>query len=159
VGEDRDEVVSDVLHGPVRRRSFGGRVEPDVLIAIAIGGALGTPARYALAQLIHVAKGTFPWATFATNLSGAFVLGAFLTFAIERFPPNRYTRAFFAIGFLGSFTTFSTMAVETVTLYKDGYPVLGIGYLCASIAAGLVSCYLGIVLARLSPFGAASAPR
>ena len=159
MGDDRHEAVSDALHVPVRRRPLGGRAAPDVLVAIAIGGALGTPARYELAQVIHVAKDSFPWATFVTNLTGAFVLGAFLTFVIERFPPNRHVRGFFAIGFLGSFTTFSTMAVETVTLCKDGYAALGIGYLGASIAAGLVSCYLGIVLARLSPFGAQSAPR
>jgi CrcB protein len=159
VSEERTETVSDALHVPVRRRPFGGRARPDVLVAIALGGALGTPARYALAQVIHVARNTFPWATFVTNVTGAFVLGAFLTLVIERFPPNRYARAFFAIGFLGSFTTFSTMAVETVTLCKDGYAVLGIGYLCTSIAAGLASCSLGIVLARLSPFGAESAPR
>lgn len=159
MSDDRAEAVSEGLHVPLRRRPFGGRAEPDVLVAIAIGGALGTPARYEVSQLIHVAKDTFPWATFVTNLSGAFVLGLFLTLAIERFPPDRHVRAFFAIGFLGSFTTFSTMAVETATLVKDHRAVLGVGYLCASIAAGLVTCCLGIVLARVSPPGGDTAPR
>jgi len=158
VSDDRDEAFADALHGRVKRRPFGGRTEPDVLVAIALGGALGTPARYEVSQLIHVAKDTFPWATLVINVSGAFVLGLFLTL-VERFPPTRYLRAFFAIGFLGSFTTFSTMAVDTVLLVKDHQIVLGIGYLCASIAAGLASCYLGIVLARVSPFGAETAPR
>lgn len=159
VSDDRDETVADALHASVRRRSFGGRAQPDVLVAIAVGGALGTLARYGLSRVIHVAKDTFPWATFVTNLGGAFVLGLFLTLVIERFPPTRYLRSFFAIGFLGSFTTFSTMAVETVLLVKDHRAVLGIGYLCASIAAGLACCYLGVVLARVSPLGGDTAPR
>jgi CrcB protein len=159
VSDDRDEALASWLRPPAKRRPFGGRGAPDVLAAIALGGALGTPARYEVSQLIHVAKDTFPWATLVTNLSGAFVLGLFLTLVIERFPPTRYLRAFFAIGFLGSFTTFSTMAVETVTLVKDHRAVVGIGYLCVSIAAGLASCYLGIVLARVSPLGGDTAPR
>ena len=87
-----------------------------MLLAIAIGGALGAPARYGIAQLIPVTPGTFPWATFWTNLSGAFVLGFFLTVVIERFPPTRFVRPFFGIGFLGAYTTFSTLAVETAKL-------------------------------------------
>ena len=96
-----------------------------VLVAIALGGALGAPARYEIAQLIPITPGTFPWATFWTNVSGAFVLGVFLTIVIERFPPTRFVRPFFGIGFLGAYTTFSTLAVETATLVKDGDVALG----------------------------------
>ncbi len=131
--------------------TVASRIPRDVVAVIAIGGALGAPARYEVSQLIHVANDSFPWATLVTNLSGAFVLGLFLTFTFERLPPTRYLRPFFAIGFLGAFTTFSTMAVETVTLAKDGYVVLGVGYLIVSIAAGLVVTYLGIAIARRLP--------
>jgi len=127
------------------------RAEPGVLALIAIGGALGTVSRYEVGQVIHVAKDTFPWPTFVVNVSGAFALGLFLTFAIERFPPARDARAFVAIGFLGSFTTFSTLAVETVTLVKDGHAPLGIGYLLISVTVGVACCALGIRLARLVP--------
>jgi len=129
------------------------RVAPDVLAVIALGGALGAPARYEVAQLVKVGAGGFPWATFLTNLSGAFVLGFFLTVVIERLPPSRYLRPFFAVGFLGSYTTFSTLAVETATLVKDGHVGLGVGYTAASVAAGLAVAYLGIVSARLVPGG------
>ena len=154
MGEDRDETVVDALHVRVRRRPFGGRAEPSVLLVIVIGGGLGTLARYGVSRVIHVSENTFPWATFVTNLAGAFVIGVFLTLLLERFPPTRFVRPFVAIGFLGGFTTFSTMAVETVLLCKDGSPVLGIGYLLASVCFGLIAGYVGVVLARLSPFGA-----
>ena len=127
------------------------RMPRDVVAVIAVGGALGAPARYEVSQLIHVAPDSFPWATFATNLSGAFALGLFLTIVIERLPRARYLRPFFAIGFLGAFTTFSTMAVETVTLVKDGFVLLGAGYLIVSVAVGLGATYCGIVMARLLP--------
>ena len=121
---------------------------PRELVAIALGGALGAPARYAVSQWIHVPKDTFPWATLWTNLTGAFVLGAFLTLVIHRFPSRRYPRPFFAIGFLGAYTTFSTMAVETVMLIKDGHAVIGVGYSCISVVAGLAAAYAGILGGR-----------
>ena len=114
-----------------------------VLIAIAVGGALGAPARYEVAQLIPITPATFPWATFWTNVSGAFVLGVFLTIVIERFPPTRFVRPFFGIGFLGVYTTFSTLTVETATLVKDGDVTLGVGYTLATIVAGLTFAVLG----------------
>ena len=156
--EPEEQVAADVLHVAARRRSFGGRAEFSYLLAIAVGGGLGTLARYGVSRIIQVSQDTFPWATFVTNLTGAFLIGVFLTLLLERFPPMRYPRPFFAIGFLGGFTTFSTLAVETVTLCKDGYPVLGIGYLLATVACGLAACYLGVVLARLSPLRAGTAP-
>jgi CrcB protein len=120
------------------------------LAAIALGGALGALARYGISRWIHVAKDTFPWATFWTNISGAFVLGWFGAVMIQRFRTRRFPRLFFAVGFLGAFTTFSTMAVETVTLVKDGHALLGIGYSCVSVGAGLMVAYAGIVVGRTS---------
>ena len=122
-----------------------------MLLAIAIGGALGAPARYGIAQLLPVTPGSFPWATFWTNVSGAFVLGVFLTIVIERYPPTRFVRPFFGVGFLGAYTTFSTLAVETARLVQDGEVALAVAYTVASIAVGLVVAYLGIALARELP--------
>lgn len=126
----------------------------DVLLAIAVGGALGALARYALSRIIHVAPGSFPWATFVINLTGAFVIGAFLTLVIERFPPSQYVRPFFAIGFLGAYTTFSTLAVETATLAKDHHAPLGITYALVSVTSGLALAYIGIAAGRLLPLRA-----
>jgi fluoride exporter len=138
---------------PRSPRRASGRMRSDVLAAIALGGALGAPARYQVSQLIPVAPDGFPWATFVVNLSGAFVLGVFLTLVIERFPPSEYLRPFFAVGFLGAYTTFSTLAVEAATLVKDRHATLGITYAAVSVTAGLVVAYLGIAIGRVLPFG------
>jgi CrcB protein len=152
--ESRELASTEVPPILFRRWGVARRARPWVLVAIACGGALGAVARFKVAQLIPVPKDGFPWATFWINLSGAFVLGFFLALVVERFPPSRFLRPFFAVGFLGAYTTFSTMAVETVTLIKDGRPVLGVAYIVGSVAAGLVVVYIGIVLARLLPLGA-----
>ncbi len=134
----------------LRRRAASDR-QIGVLVAIAIGGAFGAPLRYEITQLIHVPKDTFPWATFWINLSGAFVLGAFLTVIMERRTAHPFARPLFATGFLGAYTTFSTMAVETVTLMRAGRVAVGLFYLASSMTLGLVAAYAGVRIARLVP--------
>jgi fluoride exporter len=121
---------------------------PLVWVAIAVGGILGTLARYGVSRAIHVAPGSFPWSTFTVNVTGSFVLGALLTLVIERWPPTQYVRPFAAIGFLGSYTTFSTWMVEADVLIKDGYAGIAIAYLAASLVVGLAAVAAGILVAR-----------
>jgi CrcB protein len=117
-------------------------------LAIALGGALGAPARYEVSRLVHVAKDTFPWATFWTNITGSAVLGFVLVLLIERFPPSRYARPFFAVGFLGAYTTMSTFMVETALLVKDGRVAIAAIYVAASMVAGFGAVWLGVALGR-----------
>jgi CrcB protein len=122
--------------------------EPAVLGAIALGGAMGAPVRYGVAQLIHVSPDTFPWATFWTNVSGSFALGVVLAVLLERYPPSHYARAFIATGFLGAYTTYSTFAVETDLLVKDGHAGIALAYVVASVVAGFSAAWVGLWLAR-----------
>jgi len=124
-------------------------VRPGILLAIALGGMLGTPARYAVGRVVHVAPDSFPWSTFLVNISGSLVLGVVLTLIIERWPPSRYLRSFAAIGFLGAYTTFSTYMVETDLLLKDGQPGVALAYVLGSLVVGLAAVYAGIVIGRL----------
>ena len=119
-----------------------------MLAAVAVGGALGAPARYGLAQLVHAGAGTYPWATFWTNVSGSFVLGVVVVVVARRFPSDRYLRPFVATGFLGAYTTYSTFAVETVVLARDGRVALACAYAAASLAAGLAAAAIGIAIGR-----------
>jgi CrcB protein len=123
--------------------------KPAVLGAMALGGALGTAARYGVAQAMHVAPGSFPWPTFWTNLSGSFALGLVLAVLLAHYPPSRFLRPFVAVGFIGAYTTYSTFAVETVLLARDGHTALGLAYAGASLVAGLASAWAGIWSARL----------
>jgi fluoride exporter len=120
-----------------------------VLGAIALGGALGAPARYGVAQLIRVTADGFPWATFWTNVSGSFALGLILALILERFPPSRYARPFIATGFLGAYTTYSTFAVETDLLIKDGHSVTAAAYVVSTLLVGFAAVWFGILLARV----------
>jgi fluoride exporter len=125
--------------------------ERPVMAAVALGGALGAPARYGISLAVHVTPGTFPWGTFWTNVSGSFVLGLVLTFLLERFPPSRFLRPFVATGFLGAFTTYSTFAVETDLLVRNGHVGVAAAYALGSLAAGFTAVWVGIVLARAVP--------
>lgn len=132
--------------GPARTRPSRG--PGGVLAAIAAGGALGAPARYEITRLVHVAKGGFPWATFWTNVSGSLVLGFFLILVIQRFPSSRYLRPFFATGFLGAYTTFSTYMVDADNLVRGHHPAVAGTYVVASAVAGLVAVAVGIAGGR-----------
>ncbi len=109
---------------------------------------MGAPARYELSQLVHVAKDSFPWATFWTNVSGSFALGLVLVLILERFPPTVYLRPFIGTGFLGAYTTYSTFAVEADLLVKDSHPVLAATYMVASLIAGFAAVWAGMTVAR-----------
>ena len=149
-----DGVGADALPGGdlvEPRTSRPRRRELGVLGAVALGGALGAPARYGISQAVHVTPGTFPWGTFWTNVSGSFALGFILTLLLERFPPSRFLRPFVAAGFLGAFTTYSTFAVETDLLVKNGHVGVAAAYVLGSLAAGFMAVWVGIVLARALP--------
>lgn len=128
-----------------------------VLGAIALGGALGAMARYAVAEVVGRDPDRFPWATFGTNVTGAFALGAVLVVLLRRYPPHRYLLPFVATGVLGSFTTFSTFAVETNDLLDHGQAGLAVGYVAATVVAGLLAAATGIAVGRRTRWGAPGA--
>ena len=134
---------------PVARRR--ARNDPRVLAAVSLGGALGAPARYGIAQLVDITPGTFPWGTFWINVSGSFAVGFVLILVLERFPPSRYIRPFVATGFLGAYTTYSTFAVETDLLMKNGHWAIALSYVAASFGAGFLAVWAGMALGRAIP--------
>jgi len=112
-----------------------------------MGGILGAILRF-LIKNIHMYKGIFPFNTLIINIIGSFILALILTLAFEVMDFDSDIRIGIATGFLGAFTTFSTMIKETVVLINSGYYYSAILNLTVSTLLGLVVAYLGIVIAR-----------
>ncbi len=118
------------------------------LLLIAGGGALGALLRYAVARgIIALLGSAFPWGTLAANLAGCLFIGALWAWS-EETAFSAEARAFVFVGVLGAFTTFSTFGLESVALLRGGEIGLGLAYVVASNAGGLLLVYLGAVLAR-----------
>ena len=91
------------------------------LLLIALGGALGTLARYATGSLLAVPTGRvgFPFGTLAVNLVGCFVMGVLQGMFVDRLVQPQYRQAML-VGFLGGYTTFSSYGWETTAFLQDG---------------------------------------
>lgn len=148
---------------PAARSAFGTRVghrphyRVDLLVAVALGGALGTLGRYELSLALPAAAGAFPWAIFVANVAGALILGFVTTLVLERWPPTRYVRPIVGIGFCGGLTTFSTWMVDATQLIDAHHALTAVVYLVATLTTGLVALYLGVVTARALPRSGARA--
>ena len=137
--------------GASRAGAWRRRSDPGVLASLAAGGALGTGARDWISTSVHTAGGSFPWATFWINVGGSFLLGLGLILILERLPPSRFVRPFFATGLCGGFTTFSTLMVEADLLVHGGRPAVAAAYLVATVLAGLTAAAAGATWGRLLP--------
>jgi CrcB protein len=122
-----------------------------------LGGGAGTNARYwfgrfvAELQTARFPELEFPWGTLAINVSGSIILGAvaawFYGFPTPTGPPGPISRNWYlllATGFCGGFTTFSTFSLETVQLLHDGKVESALGYVLASVVAGVVGLWLAV---------------
>ena len=123
------------------------RVDVRLLAAVFAGGVAGALARSGLEEWVDT-DGTWPWATFAANVIGAFLLGYLATRLQERLPPSTYRRPFVGTGLCGALTTFSTLQLELVELARDGRVALAAGYLAASLAAGLAAVLVATGIVR-----------
>lgn len=117
------------------------------LLAVGIGGATGALARYWASGWVQgLAGGFFPWGTLSVNVAGSLALGFALVW-LQAAVSSPELRELVAIGFLGSFTTFSTFSFEAMTLIRDGEWWQAAGYTIGSVALGLLAVTLGAALA------------
>jgi len=116
------------------------------LLAVALGGAVGSAARFLVSQALAGASLAFPVGTLVVNAVGSFVLGIVLA-AIPGEPPSALRFALGA-GFCGGFTTFSTFSAELVALGEGGMPVRAAAYAGASLTLGLVAMVAGTLVGR-----------
>ncbi len=114
------------------------------IILVALGGACGSVARYALSGAAQKLTTTsFPLGTLVVNVLGSLLLG-FGMQAMEAFPVSAEFRTMLTIGFLGAFTTFSTFSYETVTLVRDGDWTRATLYTVLSVVLGVIALLIGI---------------
>jgi CrcB protein len=118
------------------------------LAAIFAGGAVGALARVALVQLDPPTPGEWPWATFAANVLGAFLLGYFSTRLQDRLPLSAYRRPLLGTGLCGAFTTFSTLQIELLRMLDASRIGLAAAYAAASILAGYTAAHLATAVVR-----------
>jgi fluoride exporter len=123
-------------------------LSPLTILAVAVGGALGTVARYLLEGLFPAGPGHIPWTTLLINLSGSFAIGFLVPLIDTLWYQARLLRPFLLIGFLGGWTTYSTLAVETTLLIKHGALGESLAYLAATVVGGLGLVVIGHALGR-----------
>jgi fluoride exporter len=127
------------------------RPDGQMVIAIFVGGALGTLARAAFAEAFPHPATAWPWPTFGVNVAAAFLLGYFVTRLQERLPLSSYRRPLLGTGVCGGLSTFSTMEVEILKMLSAHAWGLAAGYALASIVAGYAALHLATALVRRVP--------
>lgn len=122
------------------------------LVFIAVGGAAGAVSRYLLQGWVQDLTGDrFPWGTFVVNISGSFLLGVVFALAVDRAILAPEVRVPVMIGFIGSYTTFSTLMLESWRLVEEGDYLFMLGNLVGSAVVGMVAVVAGLAVGRLLP--------
>jgi len=117
------------------------------VLLVALGGGIGSAARYLVGGWFASRFGpAFPYGTFFINVTGSFIIGFFLAFAQERVSLGPYWRTFFAVGFVGGYTTFSTFEYESISLLQDRELLLCALYMVGSVFTGAFAAIAGIAL-------------
>jgi fluoride exporter len=118
---------------------------------VALGGAVGSVARYLMATRIQSAiTWQFPLGTVLVNILGCFLIGLLYVLLVARPDPRQELRALLMVGVMGGFTTFSSFSLETVTMAMNGNYTGATLNVVLSVAACLVGTVLGVSLGRIT---------
>ena len=119
-------------------------------LAVAVGGDLGSMARYALSTWIFQASShKFPYATLTVNVLGSFVMGVLFVIIVEKAALPSEMRSLLMIGFIGAFTTFSTFSLDALGLWQNGHLFMALLYTLATVILCLIAISSAIWLTRL----------
>jgi len=113
------------------------------VIVVAVGGAVGSVARFVIGRAMIGAASSFPWGTLLINAVGCGLLGLLIGLSEARFAVSPEVKAFVSIGLLGGFTTFSLFGLETVSMWQTGRSAAAAGYVVLSVAVALLAVWGG----------------
>jgi CrcB protein len=120
-----------------------------LIIAVAIGGSIGSVARYLVgigaARFFGYA---FPWATLIINIAGSFLIGVFVELFALKWDLSQFWRVLLTIGICGGFTTFSTFSLDAYLLLDRGQLSAGAAYMIASVVLSVAGLFAGLQLIR-----------
>jgi len=118
-------------------------------LMIALGGALGALARFALGGFVQArAQAIFPYGTLVVNLTGCLAMGFVMTLINDRVVVAPAFWYLVPVGFIGAFTTFSTFELETFRVAQDGAWLIAAANVGASVFFGFIAVWLGVITAR-----------
>jgi fluoride exporter len=119
------------------------------LLAIALGGALGALARYAVfVAATHLLGHGFPYGTLIVNVVGSLLLGVLIEGLALAWTMPEPARLFLVVGVFGAFTTFSTFSLDVAVLYERGRTLAAAGYVLASVILSVGGLFAGLHLMR-----------
>jgi len=121
------------------------------IFAVAVGGAIGSTARYLFGmQMLRLMGPNFPWGTFGVNLIGSLIMGLLAGAFALKFNVSHEMRSFLMTGILGGFTTFSAFSLDAaVMMERHDYAMAGL-YMFGSVAGALLCLFIGLWVARLA---------
>ena len=120
-----------------------------LIVAIALGGAIGAVGRHAVAgQVMKLVGGGFPWGTVVVNVLGSFVMGSLIEVMALKWSMGQELRGFLTVGMLGAFTTFSTFSLDVALLTERGAIPGAIGYVLVSVLLSTGGLFAGLYLFR-----------
>lgn len=120
-----------------------------LILAVALGSALGGVSRYLLGSAIQRwAGGAFPIHTLIINVTGSFLLGVLYRYSIEPGGLSPAWRGFLMIGFCGGYTTFSTFSLETVGLLEGGMTGRALAYVGSSVVLSVGATFAGMMVGK-----------
>lgn len=119
------------------------------ILLVGLGGGAGSILRYLCQRWFsEVYSHSFPWGTFAVNITGCFLIGVFWGLTFKTFDSNEHWKLFLMTGICGGFTTFSAFTLEGIGLIREQKLGLFFIYVAASVVVGLALTLIGMKLTR-----------
>jgi fluoride exporter len=127
-------------------------MNPQLILAVAIGGAIGSVTRY----LVGIGSGKlfgvgFPWGTLIINVTGSFLIGAFVGLFATKWDLPQAARVFLTVGICGGYTTFSTFSLDAWYLIERGQTVASAAYMIGSVVLSVGALVAALHLIRALP--------